>query len=502
MPESDGGPGPKTRLGLAALGAAAGLGLLADLLLRPSPTGVNVLLCTGALLAVVAALLRLGPVAAAGGGRWLAPVALGCAAALAWRDSPVLRALNGLALLAALALLLVRLREGRVRRAGVVEYGLIGVQAGWGALFGPLFLALNDVAWRELPREGRWYGPARAVGRGLLLAAPLLLVFGGLFVAADAVFAGLIARVFRVDVEALFGHLVLIGLFAWLLAGVLRVAFFERPWPAPLGAPPASLALGPIEVGVFLGLLNALFLTFVVVQVRYLFGGEALVLATTGLTYAEYARRGFFELTGVAALVLPMLLAAHWGLRPGDRAAGRAFRLLAGALIALLFVIIVSAVQRMRLYQETYGLTELRVYTTAFMGWLAIVLAIFALTVLRGRRERFVFGASVAAFATLALLNALNPDEVIARTNLARAVATPDRAFDARYGTSLSGDAVPALIDALPTLPPSEQRTVARTLLAEWTPPPTRDWRVWNWGRWRAWDAVAANEARLREYRR
>ena len=32
-------------------------------------------------------------------------------------------------------------------------------------------------------------------------------------------------------------------------------------------------------------------------------------------TYAEYARRGFFELVAVAALVLPLLLCAHWLVR-------------------------------------------------------------------------------------------------------------------------------------------------------------------------------------------
>lgn len=110
----------------------------------------------------------------------------------------------------------------------------------------------------------------------------------------DAVFAGLITRVFHLDVAALFGHLAPICFFGWVVAGLLRVTFFARDWGVRVGAPPGGLALGPIEVGVVLGLLNLLFLAFVVVQVRYLFGGEALVLVSSTLTYAEYARRGFF----------------------------------------------------------------------------------------------------------------------------------------------------------------------------------------------------------------
>src|SRR4029450_7185907 len=130
------------------------------------------------------------------------------------------------------------------------------------------------------------------------------------------------------------------------------------------------LWLGVTETAIVLGLLDVLFLKFVVVQFQYFFGGAARIQAVAGLTYAEYARRGFFELVGVAALVLPLLLAAHWLLRKEKARDEIVFRVLAGAQIALLFVMMVSAFQRMRLYQREYGLTELRVYTTVFMGWL------------------------------------------------------------------------------------------------------------------------------------
>src|SRR3712207_1338717 len=103
--------------------------------------------------------------------------------------------------------------------------------------------------------------------------------------------------------------------FAWVSAGLLWVALVARN-PDSLAFPrPAALSLGIVEVGVILGLLDALFLAFVAVQVRYLFGGAERVVETAGLTYAEYARRGFFELVTVTALVLPLLLLAHWFLR-------------------------------------------------------------------------------------------------------------------------------------------------------------------------------------------
>jgi len=496
-------PGTKTQLGLATIAAAALLGLTCDLLLRPAPSGINVAICTALLIATAVGLARRWALPLVGGGRWLLPPALAFAAALVWRDSPALQALNALALLVTLALGLVRLRAGRICVGGVVEHLFVCLQAGVGAVLGPFFLTLEDVRWRELPRDGRWYGPTRAIGRGVLLAAPLLLVFGALFIAADAVFAGLITQVFRLDIAALFGHLVLICFLGWVIAGLLRVVFFDRDWGVRVGTPPGGLALGAIEIGIILGLLNLLFLAFVIVQVRYLFGGEALVLVSSTLTYAEYARRGFFELTTVSALVLPVLLLVHWGVRATDRAATRLFRPLAGTLVALLFAIMASAIRRMRLYQETYGLTELRLYTTAFMAWLALVFVWFLATVLRGRRDYFACGALVSGLAVLALLNALNPDAMIIRANADLATApASNRAFDSRYGTSLSGDAVPDLIAALPALDPIRQREIARGLLDTWAAPPARDWRNWNHGRWSAWDAVAANRAQLEAYAR
>jgi hypothetical protein len=220
------------------------------------------------------------------------------------------------------------------------------------------------------------------------------------------------------------------------------------------------------------------------------------VQATTGLTYAEYARRGFFELVTVAALVLPFLLAIHWLLPPDHAPAQRWFRLLAAVQVVLLFVIMVSALQRMRLYQAEYGLSEQRLYPTAFMGWLAVVFVWFAFTVLRGRRERFTFGAMVAGYLLLAVLQVLNPDALIARTNLARTQA--GRSFDARYAAGLSADAVPELVAGLPLLNLQDRCTVATRLLKRWPPPENPDWRSWSQARSRAWQAWRENAPALR----
>lgn len=128
---------------------------------------------------------------------------------------------------------------------------------------------------------------------------------------------------------------------------------------------------------------------------------------------------------------------------------------------------------------------------------LAAVFVWFAATVLRGRRERFAFGALAAGWAGIVVLHALNPDAMIVRINAARS-GSAER-FDVGYATSLSADAVPALLAVLPTLAPAERCGAASRILERWTRTEGADWRVWNGGRARALGEVQRRRAELRE---
>lgn len=460
----------RTRLGLGLLGAALVLGVLGDELLRATPVGINLFLWVCALAVTLVLLARWRGAPLTIGSRWMLPPLLLFAALPAWRDSPWLVALDLFAVVAALSF--GALRTPRVHRAGLADY-VVGLGNASAAATGrPVALMQSEIDWSDLPK-GPQARQAVAVGRGFLLAAPLLLVFGALFVAADQVFQGFVADAVPNGNEVL-THALLIVLFAWVAAGLLR-EYLVRREPFEADVKP-SFTLGRTEVAVVLGSLNLLFLAFVLVQVRYLFGGSSLVEEQTSLSYAEYARHGFFELVTVAALVLPLLLLGDWLRRRDTRRDDVVFRVLAGALLVLLGVVMVSALQRMRLYQREYGLTELRLYTTAFMVWLAVVFAWAAATVLRSRRDLFAIGALVSGFAAIFALHVLNPDALIARTNLDR----PN--LDVVYLTGLSDDATPVLVDALPRLDP-DQRKALEIYLSERDAAEGGDWRTWNWSR-------------------
>jgi hypothetical protein len=513
----------KTKTGLEILEAALLLGILGDALLRVTPWGLNVFLWIGALVAAMIMLtLRRRSELLSGQTVALHIALVFFAAMFVWRDSIQLKLANSLAILTILSLLTLPALKIKANITGVFHYGLAGFWSTLNAAFAPFYLVFEDIKWKTLPQKG-WTKHLIAVLRGLAIAAPILLVFGALFMAADAVFQGIIEQTFRINPEILFTHVFLISLFSWIVAGYLRGSLIYSFAPEKTlevkaqtlsitenkadegkenevkaeaetktwdwrnfdnSVMPKSFTLGAIETSIVLGLINLLFLGFVIVQIPYLFGGMDLVQNTPDFKLADYARRGFGELVTVAALVLPILLVSHWLLRKDKPVNEKIYRVLAGIQILLLFVIMISATQRLLLLTGNlgYGLTTVRLYPMAFMIWLALVFLWFVLTVLRGVREQFAWGALWSAVFVIGTLHVFNPDDFIVRTNVR--LMQEGRAFDSFYVSELSDDAVPALLENLPTMSFEQQCTVKQKISRRFNQAETEnDFRALNWSR-------------------
>jgi hypothetical protein len=502
---------PQGRLVTHLLIGALALGALGSWLLQADGWGIGFTVFMGSCCAAVVIVWRFNRVALTGGGRWLLVPLAGFSIAYVLRDSEALRALNLLAIAIVLALIVYRARAGQIRVAGVSDYVAAGLAASLGAGYGALVPLATGVSWSGA-RLNRTPSLVLRAALGALIALPMLLIFGALFASADPDFGALLSRLFKWDLSGLIRDAVWFSIIGWMAFGLLK-QLFGRPWPGSSQEDRSNLNLKPIvQVGaieaiVALGLFNLMFGTFVAFQLRYLFS-LVPIGQTPGLdAYADYARRGFFELVAVAALTLPTLLTADWLTRPERVGWLRALSLL---LIGLLFVIMASALQRMSLYTQVYGLTELRIYTTAFMLWLAAVFVWYAVTVGRGRRPRFAFGALVAGLAAILILNVLNPDATIVRVNASRSLLTapisapgpltkvtpppngtydsrnPDRAFDATYAVRLSADAAPALIESLAALPIRDSCYIRDALISAARGWVTTDWRSFHFSRWQA----------------
>jgi hypothetical protein len=481
------------------LPAGLALGIAGDILIRgDGPPGLNLFLWVAA-LATAAVVLhrRLGGRLSREAAILLA-VAVVYGGAIAWRSSGALKLLALAAIGIALALPAYEAGAAWVRKHGLACHaaaaGLAAICAAIGAF--RLLAGITRLPIRELSvASGRWE-QARAIARGAALSLPLLLTFGALFVAADAVFAEIMSRTLRIDMGRLVSHVLVTGVIAWVASGYLQGFVRGTSLRLPNSVVSFRPSIGITEVATALGLLALLFLVFVIVQFRYLFGGAQLVLVTPGLSFSEYARRGFFELVAVSVLMLPLLLAANSVLGHRTARDARIFRIAAGAHVFLILIVVMSALQRMRLYLESYGLTESRFYATILLLWVGLLFIWFAATVLRSRGRSFGFGALVSGFGAVALLYVVNPDAVIARTNLARALDGDH--FDIAYVTSLSADATPTLLAAFDDLPASARCRVADELLRRWPPASGRDWRSWSWSDGRGRAAVAGAASRLR----
>lgn len=444
---------------VALLSGALILGIAADIFFDGRPLGVNVLLFVACFVAALAVILRAGRVPLHQGRRWMAMPLVFFAALFAWHDSPLLTAANALALVGAVSLGALRRTQSRPQDASIDDYVAGVVAAGAATLAGTINLLETEVPWPELRRvRGE---RASAIARGFAIGVPALAVFGGLFLTADTVFRRLAQSALPSISSALWIHVAVVAVAAWASAGLLRDLVSPREETRLVSAERLTarrpkISVGGTEIAVALVLLDLLFAAFVAVQAHYLFGGRGVVLAREHLTYAEYARHGFFELLAVSALVVPCVLAANALAR--DRLV--LVRALSAVLIVLELAVAASALQRMRVYVDQYGLTELRIYVTGVTLWIMVVLVWAAATVLRSRPTRFGVGVLVAGFVATVALNVVNPDALIVRTNLDRGHVDP------AYLASLSDDAVPTLVSELPRLPPKARVLVAQALLA------------------------------------
>jgi hypothetical protein len=244
--------------------------------------------------------------------------------------------------------------------------------------------------------------------------------------------------------------------------------------------------LGSTEAAIILGSVVVLFSVFVALQLRYLFGGQANI-NETGFTFADYARRGFFELVWVAVLSLGLYIGLGTITRRETPGQERAFTLLTIALLSLVLIILASALQRLLLYENAYGFTRLRTYTHIFIPWLACLLIIAM--VLQAVRRPGHLGAGIL-LVTLGFgltFTVLNVDALITRLNLQRARVGQE--LDANNLISLSSDAVPILVQAYqdPSLPTQQHEKLGAVLTCRLaTLPAPADWRSYRFSEARA----------------
>jgi hypothetical protein len=482
---------------------ALALGVGADILFDGPSFGINVFVAVAAILGAGWLVRRRGtgpdPLDA-----WLPVAAVLCAGAvalsgdhfLALLDTMVALAFTG-ASIAAMSGVPVTRRSAEVV-AMIAATSLVEVGVGAGRVVRSARPAEN------LPR--RLPPRAAPIARGMLLGLPIAAIFAVLFASADPIFRGTIEDVlgFSIDVGDLPGRVIFSAACAWLAAGLLSIAAngVSSVSAASLGAAAAPQVashhrpLGQPEAVTVLILVDLVAGAFVAFQVAYLFGGLD-TLAAAGMTYSDYARRGFFEL--VAAACLAGGLAVVLEIATAGRSV--AYVVAALALAVLTLVVLASAWLRLDLYQQAYGWTELRFYVAAAILTLGVGIVFGTVLLVRDRMRWLGHGLVAIGFVALLVLNALAPAAFVAERNVARLLddsLVPEGGWlglDTSYLGDIGDDAIPVLVRSLPQLPEPyrtqtaavlEARAIELTVDPAWTSP-----AAWNLSRQRASEALA-----------
>jgi hypothetical protein len=308
--------------------------------------------------------------------------------------------------------------------------------------------AIQDTQQNESTVKS-WVKNAKPIIRGVLLAVPILLVFTALFSSADLVFSQ--------RIKTLIANLRLENLPEYLLRSffILTVAYFftgiilyaaKRSTNAHLtGEDKPILApfLGFTETSIILGGVLLLFIAFVLIQFEYFFFGQSNI-TLQGFTYSEYARRGFGELVAVAVFSIMLLKGLSVISKCDTNRKKGVFTGLTIGLVALVVIILVSAFQRLFLYESAYGFSRSRTYAHVFMIWLGILLLAVVIMEIFQLQRAFANIILAILFGFSVSLNLLNVDRFIVKSNIN--MAAHDEVLDISYLSSLSTDAIPELV--------------------------------------------------------
>ncbi len=414
----------------ALLAAVLAAGILFDLATR---SGVATLASVGSVIGEVVILFGSGRVRNGHARALLAAVPL-FAMWYALRTSPSLlffdvMACGGLLLLgASLA------RGGSIWELSVPRLVLRSVQAAVQLLRTPSFLAGSIRS--DQHAAGRKVG---GIVRGIAIALPLVLLLAALLASADVVFASF----FDFDTGEWVTHALTVVVGAVGMGALLRIASVQPAEPPQV----RRAYLGVAEWTIVLAALDALFAAFAIARLAALSEGGRRVIDSAGLTYAEYARSGFFQLLAVAAIAGTTLVTLR-AVATTEGRAERRFKVMALLTVLLTLAIVVSAFHRLVLYEEAFGLTMLRVYSHTAIVWVGLALILLGVVLLtRPKRPWLAPAAGITALALLLGLNVLNPEALVAKHNLADERRSTE--FDPMYLLDLGDDALPTIADNL-----------------------------------------------------
>ena len=284
----------------------------------------------------------------------------------------------------------------------------------FGSAFGSMGKSLAGV-FSFGNKKGKGVGKALI---GILCSIPTVLIVVALLRSSDAAFDGLLSKIG--DSFGSFGTVVLkisVGLLVFPLAVSLGLGLKhnkreQKEWQIKGGIDKAIVIS-------FLSVLSLVYVVYIFSQLAYFFSAfKGMLPLGEDITFASYARRGFFEMTVIAAINFALIgLAAVLVKRKEN---GKRNGFLNGIIVFIAMftlLLIATALSKMFLYIENFGMTRLRILTSVFMVFLAVLfLAVLLRTFIK--RVPVIKTGIVAAVVLLTVVGFADVDKTVAEYNL------------------------------------------------------------------------------------
>ncbi len=294
-------------------------------------------------------------------------------------------------------------------------------------------------------RKTRHSGNAILILIGLAISLPVVIILMGLFMSADAVFENAVNSFIGfigLDFGNIFADLFL-GFFGglFLAAALLSLKYEEQEKKA---AEKIGNSIDGLVIGTFLTIINILLIAFVGFQFAYLFGGTVNI-AVSDMTYAEYARRGFFELTAASGIIFSISLFVMIMTKKKEDKLPSWVKLCTVSLCLCNGVLLVSAIKRMLLYVDVYGLSVKRMLTLWLMCLIGLCLVWMIIKCFMPKMDVMKL-IGITVVTGVCILSLTNTERLIARYNIDRYISDPTKiTLDVYHLGRLSFTAAPEI---------------------------------------------------------
>lgn len=311
-----------------------------------------------------------------------------------------------------------------------------------------------DILYKLINNKSNLAKPTalKKVFLGLIVSFPLLFIILNLLASADEVFNSLLIKLSFTFTNLNLNSLII----QIILIGIVTLLVFSYFWSLSINKKRSmgndtsidnvtNNLLDPVIVITVLLMICIVYTLFIFIQFTYLFGSSNHIIPMN-LTYAQYARKGFFELV-IITLINLIILTININLTKNKESKfNLTIKLFNTFLVICTTIILISAHFRMTLYEKAYGYTYLRLFTHAFMLYILTLLIITLIKVWYVKLSllKFYIIISLTAYA---LINFANVDKIIANNNINRYHETGK--IDVSYISNLSYDAIPEALNFL-----------------------------------------------------